>query len=84
MAALHPSILKLLGKTYAPSSLVNLHYRQLDLSFKTDGAGRPMLLFIGKRAANGLIHGERYARRVVADREGNIIKDHWDLKGNAS
>ena len=38
-------------------------------------------MFIGKKEANGLIKGDRYARRLLKDKEGKIIKDHWDYKG---
>jgi hypothetical protein len=32
----------------------------------------------------GKIKGERYARTLKYDREGNLIKDHWELKGKAT
>jgi len=28
--------------------------------------------------------GERYARRLVFDADGNVLKDHWDNKGKAT
>lgn len=51
------------------------------IAFQTDDAGRPVLLFIGQKQANGLIKGERFTRRLVKDTDGNIVKDHWDAQG---
>lgn len=77
-------ILKLLNKIYEPSSLVELTFQRYDLMFKTDEEGRPVLLFIGKKDTNGNIRGERYNRRLKIDKEGRLIKDHWDRKGKAT
>jgi len=33
---------------------------------------------------DGSIKGERYVRTLKHDKEGKIIKDHWELKGKAS
>jgi len=33
---------------------------------------------------SGSIKGERYARTLKKDSQGNLIKDHWELKGKAS
>jgi hypothetical protein len=73
-----------LSKHYEPSSLISMRYRGNDLLIKTDEEGNPVLLFIGKASQNGKIKGERYARTLKADRNGIIIKDHWELKGKAS
>jgi hypothetical protein len=74
-------LLKILNKNYQPSSLHELKFGRYDLALKTDDLGRPTLLFIGHKNAAGKIEGERFTRRIVADGEGNVIKDHWDNKG---
>jgi hypothetical protein len=38
----------------------------------------------GKLKEDGTIKGERYARTLKYDKEGKIIKDHWELKGKAT
>jgi len=75
---------KLLNKTYQPLSLINSEFKGNDLAFKTNEEGLPILLFIGKLTENGSIKGDRYARRLAKDRDGKIIKDHWERKGTAS
>lgn len=75
---------KKLQKTYEVSSLINMKYKGNDVSFKTDDKGNAVLLFIGKMNEDGNIKGERYARTLKYDREGKVIKDHWELKGKAS
>jgi hypothetical protein len=74
-------LLKKLGKKYEPSAMVPLSFRGYDLAVKTDDGGNPVLLFIGKEKGDGTIKGDRYARRLLKDKEGKIIKDHWDYKG---
>jgi hypothetical protein len=76
-----PELLKLLSKPYAPDQLISQRFGRYDLAFKTDEQGRPILLFIGKADAEGMIKGERFVRRLQADKDGQIIKDHWDNKG---
>jgi hypothetical protein len=73
-----------LSKLYEPSSMIEMQFRGKDLAFKTDEAGHAILLFIGRKDANGQIKGERYARTLKRDRNGLIIKDHWELKGKAT
>jgi hypothetical protein len=80
---LNEDLLKILSKTYASSSLINSSYKNNDISFKTDNDGNPILFFIGKRREDGTIKGERYARTLKHDKDGRIIKDHWELKGKA-
>jgi hypothetical protein len=82
--SLGPAILKVLDKKYEPSVMVEKKFQEYDLAFKTDEEGVPVLLFIGKKDNTGNIRGERYARRLVKDREGVVIKDHWDFKGKAT
>jgi hypothetical protein len=77
-------ILKILGKQYEPSTLIETTFKRYDLAFKTDEAGRPILLFMGKRDEDGNIKGERYARRLKIDPDGTVIKDHWEHKGKAT
>jgi hypothetical protein len=38
-------------------------------------------LFIGKANKEGIIKGDRYARRLLKNKDGKILKDHWDYKG---
>jgi hypothetical protein len=75
---------KKLKKLYEPSSLIQLKFRGNDIAFKTDEKGNAILLFIGKANAEGKIKGYRYIRTLKFNSSGNIIKDHWDLKGKAS
>jgi hypothetical protein len=74
-------LLKKLNKKYEPSAMVNISFRRYDLAVKTDEEGNPIVLFIGKEKENGNIKGDRYARRLLKDKDGKIIKDHWDYKG---
>ena len=75
---------KKLSKVYEPSTMVEMKYKGYDLSFKTDEEGNAILLFIGKKTAQGTIKVERYARTLKKDREGKVFKDHWELKGKAT
>ena len=84
MSALKEPVLKILNKIYEPSSMVDVKFKRYDLAMKTDEAGRPILLFMGEKDANGKIKGDRYARRLVFDSEGKTVKDHWDHKGKAT
>jgi len=81
---LSPALVKKLGQPYAPSTMVDMVFKGNDLSFKTDEKGNAILLFIGKKMENGNIKGERYARTLKYDRNGELIKDHWELKGKAT
>ena len=78
---LSADLLKKLGKKYEPSVLVHDRFRGNDLAFKTDGAGNPIQLFIGRLKEDGTIKGERYARTLKLDKNGKPFKDHWDRKG---
>jgi hypothetical protein len=77
-------ILKILAKTYEPLTLINQSFKGYDIAFKTDEDGNPILLFIGHMNEKGIIKGDRYARTLKKDRDGKIIKDHWERKGKAS
>jgi hypothetical protein len=72
---------KILSRTYEADTMIDRSMGRYDLAFKTDDKGRPILLFIGKADELGKIKGERFARRIVEDAAGNVIKDHWDNKG---
>ena len=74
-------LLKKLNKQYDASTIIHLKFKDYDLAVKTDEEGNPVLLFIGKANAEGAIKGDRYARRLLKDKTGKVIKDHWDYKG---
>lgn len=78
---LGPTILKILTKRYEADTMIERRFQRYDLVFKTDEEGNPVLLFMGRKQPSGKIHGRRYARRLVTDDTGKIIKDHWDDKG---
>jgi hypothetical protein len=82
--SLSDDLLKKLRKTYEPFSTIRLKMRGKDLAFNTDGEGNPVQLFIGQLKENGNIKGERYSRKMVKDRDGKLIRDHWDRKGKSS
>jgi hypothetical protein len=73
-----------LSKQYEANSLVSGAYKGNDITFKTDADGNAVLLFIGRMSKDGKIKGERYARTLKRDMRGDVIKDHWELKGKAS
>lgn len=75
---------KKLSKKFEPSSMVEMKYKGYDISFKTDEEGNAIVLFIGKKTEQGTIKGERYSRRLKKDNNGNMLKDHWELKGKAT
>lgn len=56
-------LLKILNKVYEPNSMIEKPFKKYDAAFKTDEEGRPVLLFLGKKTAEGKIKGERYSRR---------------------
>jgi hypothetical protein len=82
--SLGPVILKLMSKKYEANAFIERRFQRYDLGFKTDSAGNPILLFMGKKDPSGKIRGHRYVRRLVIDTHGMIVKDHWDDKGTAS
>ena len=81
---LNEDLQKRLSKMYEPSSMIEMNFRGKDIAFKTDEEGHAILLFIGRKNAAGQIVGERYARRLKKGPAGEIIKDHWDLKGKST
>lgn len=77
-------IQKKLSGTFEADTLITLRAKEKDITIKTDNEGKAVMAFIGKIQANGEIKGERYVRQFVKDKDGKIVKDHWDMKGKAS
>ena len=77
---LEKDILKLLDQNYPALSVTETRYQDLDVAFKTDSNGIPVLLFIGKKDESGRIRGERYTRKISVTAGGNI-KDNWEHRG---
>jgi len=73
-----------LKKKFGPSTTSRFRYRANDVVVQTDAEGNAIRMFIGKANQEGKIKGDRYSRTIKKDREGNIIKDHWERKGKAS
>ncbi len=82
--SLSEDLIKKLSGVYEPSATIYQRFKEKDIAFKTNEKGNAVLLFIGKRSEDGLVRGERFARRLAYDKEGKIIKDHWDNKGKAT
>jgi hypothetical protein len=82
--SLGDELLKKINKKFEPSTKVSLRYRNYDLVLVTDKDGNAVQLFLGKANEAGVIKGDRYARTLKYDREGHLIKDHWERKGKAS
>jgi hypothetical protein len=82
--SLGDELLKKVNKKFEPSANVDLRFRSYDLLLVTDKEGNAVQLFIGKADEQGRIKGERYARTMKYDRDGKLIKDHWEKKGKAS
>lgn len=81
---LGPQILKILEKKYEPESMIYTTFNSHDLAFKTNEEGNPVLLFLGKMNDKGQVRGMRYSRTLIKNSAGQVIKDHWELKGKAS
>ena len=64
--------------------MIRSDFRGKDIAFKTDENGNAIHLFIGKEDENGNIKGERYVRTLKFEKNGSIMKDHWELKGRAT
>jgi hypothetical protein len=71
-------LLRKLNKQYEASAMVHLKFKAYELAVKTNEEGNPILVFIGKVNVEGTIKGDRYARRLLKDKTGKVIKDHWD------
>ncbi|HEX9956863.1 MAG TPA: hypothetical protein VGA96_06400 [Fibrella sp.] len=74
-------LLKQVTKKYEPSKLVRFTFNRYDVALKTDEEGNPILLFIGKADEQGTIKGDQFARRLLKNAAGVVVKDHWDYKG---
>ncbi len=74
---------RLLDKVYPPDTKLEFQLDRTDVVFKTDGEGRPVLLFVGRKDENGNVKGERFARTLKTLPNG-MFKDHWENKGKAS
>jgi hypothetical protein len=77
-------ILKRINTKFPPSNSVSLRYRSYDILLITDPDGNAIQMFMGKLNDKGLIKGDRYARTLKYDRDGKLIKDHWERKGKAT
>lgn len=72
---------KLLQKPYPPDQLVAVKFGRYDVAFKTNGEGKPILLFVGKANEQGRIKGDQFTRQLIKRADGTVEKDHWDYKG---
>ncbi len=84
MMKLGAPILKILAKKYTPSATIDMVFHRYDLTLGTDPEGNPVQLFLGKRNEEGRVIGDRFARTLKYDRDGKLIKDHWERKGPAT
>jgi hypothetical protein len=81
---LKEQVKKVLSQVYEPDVMIEKPFKKYHMAFKTDEAGRPVLLFLGHKELDGRIRGERFSRRLKIDKDGKIIKDHWEHKGKAN
>jgi hypothetical protein len=81
---LSDDLIKKLKRRFEPSVTTQFRYRTNDVVIQSDDEGNAVRMFIGKANDQGTIKGDRYSRTLKKDREGNIIKDHWEKKGRAS
>jgi len=77
-------IIKKLLRRFEPYSTTQFRYRSNDIVVQSDEQGNAIRIFIGKANDKGIIKGDRYSRILKRDKEGNVIKDHWERKGKAS
>ena len=81
---LSEDLIRKLNKVFTPSSMVQFRYRNKYVAVQTNEEGQAVKMFIGQLKEDGMIRGDRYSRVLVRDRNGALIKDHWDRKGKAS
>jgi len=81
---LSDDLIKKLKRKFEPSTTTQFRYRTNDVVVQSDDDGNAIRMFIGKADDEGIVKGDRYSRTFKKDREGNIIKDHWERKGRAS
>lgn len=82
--ALSEDLIKKLKRKFEPSATTQFRYRANDVVVQSDEEGNAIRAFIGKANDEGMIKGDRYSRILLKDKEGKVIKDHWDRKGRAS
>jgi hypothetical protein len=82
--ALSDDLIKKLKRKFEPSTTTRFRYSANDVVVQSDEEGNAIRAFIGKANEEGIIKGDRYSRSLLKDKEGKIIKDHWDRKGKAS
>ncbi|HTM91458.1 MAG TPA: hypothetical protein VL095_03500 [Flavisolibacter sp.] len=82
--SLSDDLIKKLKRKFDPSVTTQFRYRTNDIVVQSDNEGNAIRVFIGKADEDGIIKGDRYSRTLKKDREGKIIKDHWERKGRAS
>jgi hypothetical protein len=82
--SLSEGLIKKLKQKFEPLSMVQIRFRSHNIAIQTDSEGNAVKAFIGKLDEKGMIRGDRYSRVMVKDRNGNVLKDHWDRKGYAS
>jgi hypothetical protein len=82
--SLGTDILKKLNRKFEPSSTTQFRYRTNDVVVQSDEEGNAIRAFIGKANDGGIVKGDRYSRVLKKDKEGKLIKDHWERKGKAS
>jgi hypothetical protein len=82
--SLGSDIIKKLNRKFEPSSTAQFRYRTNDVVVQSDEEGNAIRAFIGKANDEGIVKGDRYSRVLKKDKEGKLIKDHWERKGKAS
>lgn len=82
--ALSDDLIKKLKQKFEASTTIQFRYRTNDVVVQSDEEGNAIRAFIGKENDEGIIKGDRYSRILKRNKEGNIIKDHWERKGKAS
>lgn len=81
---LSSDLIKKLNAKFGAFTATQFRYRNNDIVVQTDEEGNAVRAFIGKANDEGIVKGDRYSRVLKKDKEGNIIKDHWERKGKAS
>lgn len=82
--ALSDDLIKKLNRKFDPSTTSRFRYRTNDVVVQANEEGNAIRAFIGKANEEGVIKGDRYSRVLKKDKEGKIIKDHWEKKGKAT
>ncbi|GAB4093013.1 hypothetical protein [Flaviaesturariibacter terrae] len=77
-------LLKALNKKFAPAETRQLKVAGYDILVTTNEEGHAVQAFVGRADPHGSIRGDRFARTLKWDADGNLVKDHWDRKGKAT